>query len=347
MASMKKGLSVALEGMGSLLGGNSKRLTVLIFHRVLPEVDPLSPDEMHASRFDALVGTLVHFFNVLPMDEALSRLRAGTLPTRSVAITFDDGYADNYTIACPILIKHGVKATFFVASGFLDGGIMWNDVAREALRSFRGDRLDLSWLDLGVCSVATEAERHRLTETLLPKLKYLTPEGRRTALTRLIGDTGARIPDDLMLTTAQLQGLQAAGMEIGGHTMDHPILAVLSEAEARQQMADNRTHLTRLLGRTILQCMPGLPASLVMRPRLRPHTVLPGPNPVHSSCPDLLLGTKTHCASPCVSGTIFSGAIPGAFLAMRLWCECPLLQRIQAVTLDAYDRFGGLQCVTC
>lgn len=249
MASIKKGLSVALEGMGSLLGGNSKRLTVLIFHRVLPEVDPLSPDEMHASRFDALVGTLVHFFNVLPMDEALSRLRAGTLPTRSVAITFDDGYADNYTIACPILIKHGVKATFFVASGFLDGGIMWNDVAREALRSFRGDRLDLSWLDLGVCSVATEAERHRLTETLLPKLKYLTPEGRRTALTRLIGDTGARIPDDLMLTTAQLQGLQAAGMEIGGHTMDHPILAVLSEAEARQQMADNRTHLTRLLGR--------------------------------------------------------------------------------------------------
>lgn len=249
MASMKKGLSVALEGMGSLLGGNSKRLTVLIFHRVLPEVDPLSPDEMHASRFDALVGTLVHFFNVLPMDEALSRLRAGTLPTRSVAITFDDGYADNYTIACPILIKHGVKATFFVASGFLDGGIMWNDVAREALRSFRGDRLDLSWLDLGVCSVATEAERHRLTETLLPKLKYLTPEGRRTALTRLIGDTGARIPDDLMLTTAQLQGLQAAGMEIGGHTMDHPILAVLSEAEARQQMADNRAHLTHLLGR--------------------------------------------------------------------------------------------------
>jgi len=249
MVSMKKGWSLALEGMGSLLGGNSKRLTVLIFHRVLPEVDPLSPDEMHAARFDALVGTLVQFFNVLPMDEALSRLKAGTLPTRSVAITFDDGYADNYTIACPILIKHGVKATFFVASGFLDGGIMWNDVAREALRGFQGDRLDLGWLELGVCSVATEGERHRLTERILPKLKYLTPEGRQQALARFVAETRVVVPKDLMMTTAQLQQLQAAGMEIGGHTMDHPILAVLSEDEARQQIADNRAHLTRMLGR--------------------------------------------------------------------------------------------------
>lgn len=249
MVSKNMGSSRLLEGIGSLLGGNSKRLTVLIFHRVLPEVDPLSPDEMHAARFDALVGTLVQYFNVLPMDEALTRLRSGSLPSRALAITFDDGYADNYTIACPILIKHGVKATFFVASGFLDGGVMWNDVAREALRSFRGDRLDLGWLDLGVCSVATNAERYRLTERLLPKLKYLTPEGRRTALDRLVAETAGSIPSNLMMTTAQLQALQAAGMEIGGHTMDHPILAVLSEAEARQQIADNRAHLTRLLGK--------------------------------------------------------------------------------------------------
>lgn len=246
---MKKGLSQAMEGIGSLLGGNSKRLTVLIFHRVLPEVDPLSPDEMHASRFDALVGRLVQFFRVLPMDEALRRLQAGTLPSRALAITFDDGYADNFTIACPILVRHGVKATFFVASGFMDGGIMWNDVAREALRGFEGDHLDLEWLELGSCSVATSAERHQLTEVLLPKLKYLTPAGRRTALARLVEQTRAEIPTDLMMSTSQLQGLQAAGMEIGGHTMDHPILAVIPEDDARQQIADNRAHLARLLGR--------------------------------------------------------------------------------------------------
>lgn len=246
---MISGLSLAIEGIGSLLGSNSKRLTVLIFHRVLPEADPLSPHEMHASRFDALLGQLVRLFNVLPIDEALARLKSGTLPPRALAITFDDGYADNYTIACPILIRHGVKAAFFVASGFLNGGIMWNDVAREAIRGFQGDRLDLEWIGLGVRPAATSDERYLLTETLLPRLKYLTPAGRSSALDRLLEQTRSSMPDNLMMTTAQLTALQAAGMEIGGHTLDHPILAVIPEDEARQQIADNHAHLTRLLGR--------------------------------------------------------------------------------------------------
>lgn len=250
MGSMKSRLSLALEGVRSLLGGNSKRLTVLIFHRVLPEVDPLSPHEMHASRFDALVGRLVQFFNVLPMDEALARLKSGTLPPRAIVITFDDGYADNFTIACPILVRHGVRATFFVASGFLDGGIMWNDIAREAIRGFDGDQIDLEWIGLGVCRVTTNVERLHLTEALLPKLKYLTPFGRRSALDRLVEQTRSIIPNDMMMSTAQLLALQLAGMEIGGHTLDHPILAVIPEDDARQQMVDNRAHLTRLLGGT-------------------------------------------------------------------------------------------------
>ncbi|MCK7493591.1 MAG: polysaccharide deacetylase family protein [Comamonadaceae bacterium] len=58
----------------------------------------------------------------------MRRLGEGTLPARALAITFDDGYADNHDVALPILRRHGLNATFFVATGFLDGGIMWNDV---------------------------------------------------------------------------------------------------------------------------------------------------------------------------------------------------------------------------
>lgn len=249
MASLNKALALTGEGIASLVGGNGKRLSVLIFHRVLPEPDPLLPDEMDAARFDALLGMLVRRFNVLPMEEALSGWRTGNLPPRALAITFDDGYADNFTIACPILVRHGVKATFFVASGFLDGGIMWNDLAREALRAFPGDAIDLSWLGLGRRAVVGGSQRRVLVEEVLLKLKYRPLAGRQEGLARLIAETGAVPPRDLMLSTAQLKGLRDAGMEIGGHTCNHPILAVLGEDDARREIAEDRAQLAAILGR--------------------------------------------------------------------------------------------------
>ena len=105
--------------------GERGRLSIPIFHRVLPQVDPLFPDEMDAARFDAVCGWLKSWFNVLPLDEAVRRLKNGTLPQRAMALTFDDGYADNHDVALPILKRHGLPCAFFIATGFLDGGRMW------------------------------------------------------------------------------------------------------------------------------------------------------------------------------------------------------------------------------
>ena len=79
------------------------------------------------------------------------RLQQGRLPPRALAITFDDGYADNRTVAAPLLERHGLPCTFFVATGFLDGGRMWNDTLIETVRRAPGQTLDLRDLtpDLG------------------------------------------------------------------------------------------------------------------------------------------------------------------------------------------------------
>ena len=100
--------------------GVGARLSVLIFHRVLPESDPIFPDEMYAHCFEAMCGWLKAWFNVLPLDAAVASLKAGKLPARSACITFDDGYVDNHDVALPILLRHGLPATFFIATGFLD-----------------------------------------------------------------------------------------------------------------------------------------------------------------------------------------------------------------------------------
>ncbi len=106
--------------------GPRSRLTILIFHRVLDRQDFLQPGEPTADEFDSQIRWLTSWFKVLPLSEAVEALRAGDLPERRLAITFDDGYPDNHDVAVPILRRHGAVATFFVATGYLDGGIMFN-----------------------------------------------------------------------------------------------------------------------------------------------------------------------------------------------------------------------------
>ena len=129
--------------------GERARLSILILHRVLPEPDALDPYAIDAPYFDAMCGWMMQAFKVLPLDEAVRRLRSGTLPARAAAITFDDGDADNHDVALPILQRHGLSATFFVATGYLNGGRRFNDSVTETLRRAAGPAIDLRHTLLG------------------------------------------------------------------------------------------------------------------------------------------------------------------------------------------------------
>jgi Polysaccharide deacetylase len=135
------------------------RLSVLIFHRVLSDPDPLFPGEMHAKRFEMLVHQLRSHCRVFTLGEAVTRMAAGTLPGRAVAITFDDGYADNFEIAVPILQRNELKATFFIASSFLNGGWMWNDVVIETIRRSPRSTIELDFLGLPPASSLAKGGR--------------------------------------------------------------------------------------------------------------------------------------------------------------------------------------------
>lgn len=226
-------------------GGRRARLSVLIYHRVLDTVDPLVPWALSAKDFSDEMETLRSFFNVIPLPEAIERLSTGTLPPRSAAVTFDDGYRDNLTVALPILQRHRIPATVFVASGFLDGGRMWNDTVVEAVRSFTG-RLDLGDLGLGCLDLNTEAERVHAVSTLLQQIKYLPHERRASVADRIGERVGVNLPDDLMLSSDELRVLHASGIDIGGHTLSHPILSGLDDRSARHEIAENRERLTEL-----------------------------------------------------------------------------------------------------
>ena len=228
--------------------GEKARLSILIFHRVLPKLDSLFPDEVHAQRFDAVCGWLKSWFNVLPLDQAVAHLNAGTLPARAACITFDDGYADNFHVAMPILQRHGLSATFFVATGFLNGGRMWNDTIIETIRGSTAAALDFSALGLGQYPIVTIAEKQAAISTLVGQIKYL-PVAARIAVTEQLSQLArVELPQDLMMTAQEVKALRNAGMQIGAHTVSHPILARLTHDEAYQEIQGSKLFLEELLG---------------------------------------------------------------------------------------------------
>ncbi|MBY0577522.1 MAG: polysaccharide deacetylase family protein [Burkholderiales bacterium] len=250
---MNNTLEFALRTFGNLLSpaGPNGLLSILIYHRVFREIDPLLPDVVDAARFESQMEVLGSLFNILPLSEAVQRLKSGTLPARAACITFDDGYADNAEVALPILKRHKIPATFFIATGYLNGGIMFNDKVIEVIRRLDWGGLDLSDMGLGVRSLSTLPQRKETIKSLLSVLKYRPVEERRDFMDRIIDAAKLSLPTDLMMRTEQVKMLSDAGMEIGGHTVNHPIIAKLDMDSARAEIDEGRIRLEEMTGKPV------------------------------------------------------------------------------------------------
>ena len=239
-------VNFALKNLLSLSGFDT-RLSILIYHRVLTQLDPLIPGEDDAESFDQQMSWLTSFFNIIPLHEAVQKLQQNKLPPYSACITFDDGYADNATIALPILQKHGISATFFVSTSFLNGGRMWNDSIIELVRQIPGPTLDLRKMDLGLFEIDTIHQRQQAINILLNKLKYLPLKSRELKVKEICAISPAKLSNNLMMTSEQVKLLHDSGMEIGGHTVNHPILARTDNAVAREEIASGKKILESII----------------------------------------------------------------------------------------------------
>jgi hypothetical protein len=83
-----------------------------------------------ADTFDVQLATLARDAEVVAPEDVLRYARESSRGRR-VLVTFDDGYRDNYEIAFPLLRRHGLPATFFPATGFIDGArpAWWDELA--------------------------------------------------------------------------------------------------------------------------------------------------------------------------------------------------------------------------
>lgn len=242
--------------------GSKARLSILNYHRVHPEVDPINPGEIDVQIFTWQMELIANNFNVLTVGEAADLLLKGQLPDRALCITFDDGYADNVEIALPILKKFSLRATFFIATGFLDGGRMWNDTVIESVRSFPAGVLDLSGQQLGQYRLDSWQDRHNAYSAIIGKIKHLPQQQRQS----LVDWIASMVPEGnesmtLMMRSDQVMELHQNDMEIGGHTATHPILSSIPDEQAVREIAE---------GKTRLEAITGAPVSVFAYPNGKP-----------------------------------------------------------------------------
>ena len=229
-------------------GGHTGRLPVLMYHRVLPEWDPLQPGVPHLRQMDAQFAALAQFFQVMTVEDAAEQLTQGRLPARALCITFDDGYRDNHDAVLPLLLKHGLKANFYIATAYLDGGRMFNDTVIEAIRRVPTGDLDLTDWGLPRMSITDVASRRDAITQITGVIKYFEVDKRQAFCDALASHADSPLPDDVMMRSEHVTALDRAGMSIGGHTVNHVILEKADDDQARDEIIQNRDVLHSLIG---------------------------------------------------------------------------------------------------
>lgn len=223
----------------------------MIYHQVLDELDPYRSGEPDKEKFAWQMSLISKYFNPLPLSQALTLLEKRQLPANSVCVTFDDGYLNNLEVAMPILKKHAVPATVFVASAFSDGNNMWNDRILDLFAQCNNDVMDLSAADKGKVEVTDSATKFSLLKETIIALKYYPIEERLQRVDKLIKDNGNFVEQRRMMSPTEIKSLSDAGIEIGAHTHNHPILKGLDEASVRQEITQNRTLLEQWIGKPV------------------------------------------------------------------------------------------------
>ncbi|MDD2851701.1 MAG: polysaccharide deacetylase family protein [Desulfuromonadaceae bacterium] len=227
---------------------------ILLYHRVTRlESDPQQLS-VTPENFRAQMRYLKDNFPVVRLDAEWSGV-----DRPSVAVTFDDGYADNVNEALPILEECGVPATFFISTGSVGSHqeFWWDDLERILLNN---ENVPARFtLDTGSevreWPTKSAAERARLYRNFHVLIKNLPPEQQEQRLARLRvwadvaeeGRTSHRVA-----THDELKRLaQSKLVTIGGHTVSHTRLTVLSGDRQREEIADSVRQLEIWSGRQI------------------------------------------------------------------------------------------------
>jgi len=224
---------------------------VLMYHRVSALQEDAYGLAVQPRHFAEHVEHLTRLGCVVPLAEMLHPNRA-----LKIAITFDDGYADN-AAAAALLAQAGLPATYFITTGRLGGQPFWWDRLAAAFLGAHPlpDGVDVTLGSRDLWLALNDAPARKVALTFLHRrLRPLPPAELDATVVELLGrlDVPKSAGDALSLTLDGLRRMAALpDVEIGAHTRTHLQLAGQTEALQREEVLGSVSDLRSLLGQPV------------------------------------------------------------------------------------------------
>jgi peptidoglycan/xylan/chitin deacetylase (PgdA/CDA1 family) len=237
----------------------SRRLAILRYHAICgPEGYAYADPQICVSpaAFEEHVKYLSSRYTIVRLDEAVERIRGQrSLPPNAVAVTFDDGYADNLA-AARILARYGATATFYITAGCLaDGQPFWPSELRQLVCRLQPPsialRTDREIVTVDVSSEAARAAAIRKLTRLFKANPVAVRESLRDQLRAQARGEAQNPVRRVMLTWDEVREMHRLGMTIGSHTMTHPNLPNAGLDVARTELVESRQRLAEETGELV------------------------------------------------------------------------------------------------
>lgn len=227
---------------------NRNRPIILMYHRILS--NPLLPG-ISPEIFEQQLAYIKNRFRVIPMNQMVEELNTNSLKPYSVAITFDDGHGDFYTTAWPLLKRYNMPASLYVTTGFVDHQTwLWPDLLRYVLLQGAGTEVQVD--PLGSLSI----EKSQVLKTwgkLGDHCLNLSSEERWSFIAQLAKqlkvDIDRRPREPFApVTWDQLREMQSEGLDVGSHSVTHPILSALTMETLVTELQGSQQRILEELG---------------------------------------------------------------------------------------------------
>ena len=233
-----------------LRGAAHPKFLILCYHRIGFGGVPLY-SEMSPALFEAHMRFLKKRYRLVSLEEVYKGLTGSSNAESGVAVTFDDGYADLYRFAFPVLRKHGIPATVFLTADAVDTGeVSWYDRIFLALQLIPNGKFEFK-VDVDLrFNLDSRASRVRAASEIISRLRRVPNACRKEYCNRL--EKGLDFPADelrdRMLNWEQVRAMQDAGVTFGSHTVTHPVISRLSANEMEYEFLDSKQRLQSGLG---------------------------------------------------------------------------------------------------